>query len=112
MKYLFNQQTVLEKYEIVLKKLFYNYKLEKNIKILNYNDCKTILNSEKIKENEFIIADINFLIDMDISTKNIQKIEIEKDNINMILRFPSKEEIYFQEIKLGLYQFLRGEKKD
>ena len=112
LKYLLNQPTELEKHEITLLKLFHNYKLEENIKILNYNDCKASLNSEKIKENEFIIADINFLIDMGISTKNILKIEIEKDNINMKIKFPSKKEIYFQEIKLGLYQFLQnGEKR-
>ena len=102
-----NEVTQLEK---KIKKDFGDYKLEKNIKVIDIEDEDNI-------NKVFIIVDKDFLVNMNINFKEYEnkKISINVKKEGLEIKLKSKEEyteniIKIEEVKKGIYKF--GEKEE
>ena len=106
----------LARKENELKKYFLKYKLEENIKIYSdYDEClKISKNKEKQDENEFIIVNQVFVINMKIKNDNLDKKRVllkinreDKKNLPMKIYFLiSQKEIEFRENENGYFSFV------
>ena len=106
----------LARKENELKKYFLKYKLEENIKIYSdYDEClKISKNKEKQDENEFIMVNQVFVINMKIKNDNLDKKRVllkinreDKKNQPMKIYFLiSQKEIEFRENENGYFSFV------
>ena len=101
------KKNILEEEEKNLKNELEKYNLEKNIKILTFEN-----NKNNNDDNEFIIVDEKFFESMhiakdDYSNKNV---EIIIDNNNFFFRIKiNNRNIFFKENKYGFYRFCSKE---
>ena len=106
----------LARKENELKKYFLKYKLEENIKIYSdYDEClKISKNKEKQDENEFIMVNQVFVINMKIKNDNLDKKKVllkikreDKNKLPMTIYFLiSQKEIEFRENENGYFSFV------
>ena len=102
----------LYKSENRLFESFKFYELEDNIKIYcNYEECNSLTKQSNEGDNEFIIVDEPFIINMNINYFNIENMKvnfiINKDKI-MEIEFPiSKKVLMIQQKKIGIFKFIK-----
>jgi hypothetical protein len=101
------KKNILEEEEKNLKNEFEKYNLEKNVKILTFEN-----NKNNNDDNEFIIVDEEFFESMDIKKDDYsnKKVEIIIDNINSFFRIKNNNRnIFFKENNYGFYRFCSKE---
>ena len=101
----------LKNYEKKLKVLFDSYEFEKYKIYSNYNECESILDSEK--KNEFIIVNKKFFDKMEenlLDNNKPQNVQIisDKNKNNIKVQFSTKEMLEIENINTIFYKFIRN----
>ena len=106
-----NFQENISKNENKLKKLFLNYELEKNIKILyKYEECLSLIEQKNEEINEFIIVDDSFIKNMQITYQSIEQMKVElkinkKKNIQKIFFPATQKAINIKQKTIAFFKF-------